>query len=88
MARLAADPKSRIDLKSTIDNFKDATKNVCESIQSPVYHIRDAIGSARDVFFSLMKATPTGLLIPSTYGVVELKPGKWNSRFFFQNLFL
>lgn len=74
-AKLATDPRSKVDLMGTLDNVKDATKAVCESIQSPVYHVRDAIGSARDVLFSVLKMSPTGLLVPSTYGIMELKPG-------------
>lgn len=73
--KLITDPKSKVDLKGTLDNVRNAAKDVCESLQSPVYHVRDAIGSIRDVAFSAMKMSPTGLLIPSTYGVMELKPG-------------
>lgn len=72
-ARLAVDPNVRVNVIGTLDNVKDATKDICENNDSPLYHMREAIGSARDVLFSVVRMAPTGLLVPTSYRVATLQ---------------
>lgn len=72
--RLVGDHNAKIDVSKTAENVGAATKNVFENEKSPVYHMRDFVGSSQDALMSILGARPRGVLIPSKYVLKTIVP--------------
>ncbi|GLV34566.1 hypothetical protein CBL_09047 [Carabus blaptoides fortunei] len=69
--RLVGDHNTKLDMSKTAENVGAATKNVFENDKSPVYHMRNLVGSSQDALMSMLSARPRGVLIPSKYRIVS-----------------
>lgn len=80
LLRLVVDPNAKIDVPRTFENIGTVTRSSLEDERAPMYHFRNAVGSAKDAFMSTLKIPPQDLIIPSKYKIVNRADLNQNSR--------
>ncbi|KAF5283517.1 hypothetical protein FQA39_LY17332 [Lamprigera yunnana] len=71
LLRLLVDPNAHLDVPKTLEKAGTAVRNSFENRHAPVYHLNNAVGSARDAFLSTLSIPPQDLFIPSKYKIIE-----------------
>lgn len=71
LVKLIADPNVKLDMPKTLENLGTITKQSFENKRAPMYHVRNMLGSAKDVVLSALKVAPQDLIIPSQYKIVD-----------------
>lgn len=71
LTQLIADPNKKLDVPKTLENIGSITKQSFENPKAPMYHIRNMIGSAKDVMLSALKVPPQDLIVPSQYKIIN-----------------
>lgn len=69
--RLLTDPKVQLDMAKTLENVGTATRTTFEHEETPMYHVRNMAGSAKDAVMAAMKIPNQNFLIPSKYDVID-----------------
>lgn len=73
LIQLMADPNKKLDMVKTLDNIGTITKKSFQDKKAPMYHLRNILGSAKDVAVSSLKVIPQDFLIPSQYKIMDKK---------------
>ncbi|KAJ3645343.1 hypothetical protein Zmor_023009 [Zophobas morio] len=71
ITRLISDPKVKLDVPQTVENFGTATKHSFEDERAPMYHLKHMIGSSKNALLSAMRIPPQNMIIPSDYEIVR-----------------
>ncbi|XP_044759481.1 uncharacterized protein LOC123317158 [Coccinella septempunctata] len=74
ITKLLNNPDVRLDVPKTLDNIGVITRNAFEDERSPMYHVRQFMGSTKNAVLSAMKIPPQNLVIPSNYEIRNINP--------------
>ncbi|XP_045476973.1 uncharacterized protein LOC123682417 [Harmonia axyridis] len=74
ITKLLNNPDARLDVRKTLDNVGTITRNAFEDERSPLYHVRQFMGSTKNAVLSAMKIPPQNLVIPSNYEIKNINP--------------
>ncbi|CAG9832995.1 unnamed protein product [Diabrotica balteata] len=68
---LLTDPKLRVDVPKVLENLGTFAKTLLDHKDTPIYHIRNIVGSAKDVALATIKIPNQNFIVPSGYNIVD-----------------
>lgn len=69
--RLFTDPVSKLDIPRTFENLGAVARSTFEHETTPMYHVRNLVGSAKDAVVAAMKIPNQNFITPSKYQIVD-----------------
>lgn len=66
------DPKAQVDFPKTINNIGAVTRQTFEDEKSPMYHVRNFVGSAKNTVLAAMRMIPQNFMVPSDYNILKV----------------
>uniref|UniRef100_A0A6P7FAD5 Uncharacterized protein LOC114327359 n=1 Tax=Diabrotica virgifera virgifera TaxID=50390 RepID=A0A6P7FAD5_DIAVI len=75
---LLTDPTLKVDVPKVVENIGTFAKTLLDHKDTPLYHIRNIVGSCKDVALATIKIPNQNFIAPSGYNIVD-NPNKDNT---------
>ncbi|XP_056637610.1 uncharacterized protein LOC130445776 [Diorhabda sublineata] len=68
---LLLDPRVNVDVPKFMDNIGTFTKTLFDHKDTPLYHVRNFVGSMKDAALATMKIPNQNIIVPTEYNIVD-----------------